>query len=48
MTSELAAGLRSLAEALPAGAAVPVPREWLLELLTTVSDASSASSTRSG
>lgn len=25
--------LRSLAEALPAGAAVPVPREWLLDLL---------------
>lgn len=25
--------LRSLAEALPAGTAVPVPREWLLELL---------------
>jgi helix-turn-helix protein len=33
MTPEAAAGLRSLAEALPAGAAVPVPREWLLELL---------------
>jgi predicted DNA-binding transcriptional regulator AlpA len=27
------AGLRALAEALPAGAALPVPREWLLELL---------------
>ncbi len=26
-------GLRRLAEALPAGSAVPVPREWLLELL---------------
>lgn len=25
--------LRALAEALPAGSAVPVPREWLLELL---------------
>ena len=25
--------LRSLTEALPAGTAVPVPREWLLELL---------------
>jgi hypothetical protein len=33
VTPEAAAGLRSLAEALPAGAAVPVPREWLLELL---------------
>jgi helix-turn-helix protein len=33
VTPETAAGLRSLAEALPAGAAVPVPREWLLELL---------------
>lgn len=32
MRSELLA-LRGLAEALPAGAAVPVPREWLLELL---------------
>jgi predicted DNA-binding transcriptional regulator AlpA len=27
------AGLRALAEALPVGSAVPVPREWLLELL---------------
>jgi hypothetical protein len=27
------AALRALAEALPPGAAVPVPREWLLELL---------------
>lgn len=35
MTPEIVAGLRSLAEALPAGAAVPVPREWLLELLET-------------
>lgn len=26
--------LRSLAEALPPGTALPVPREWLLELLT--------------
>jgi hypothetical protein len=34
VTSELAAGLRALAQALPAGAAVPVPREALLELLT--------------
>ena len=34
MTPEAAAGLRTLAEALPAGAAVPVPREWLLELLS--------------
>jgi excisionase family DNA binding protein len=33
MTPESTAGLRSLAEALPAGSAVPVPREWLLELL---------------
>ena len=33
MTPAAAAGLRALAEALPAGAAVPVPREWLLELL---------------
>jgi hypothetical protein len=33
VTPEAAAGLRSLAEALPPGAAVPVPREWLLELL---------------
>jgi helix-turn-helix protein len=33
VTSELANGLRALAEALPAGTAVPVPRELLLELL---------------
>jgi len=39
MTSEAAAGLRTLAEALPAGAAVPVPREWLLELLGSASAA---------
>jgi hypothetical protein len=31
--AELAAHLRALAEALPPGAAVPVPREWLLDLL---------------
>jgi hypothetical protein len=34
MTAELIAGLRALATALPEGAAVPVPREVLLELLT--------------
>jgi Helix-turn-helix domain len=33
VTSELANGLKALAEALPAGTAVPVPRELLLELL---------------
>lgn len=33
MTAELVTGLRALAEALPAGTAVPVPREVLLELL---------------
>jgi helix-turn-helix protein len=33
VTPEAAAGLRTLAEALPTGAAVLVPREWLLELL---------------
>jgi hypothetical protein len=33
VTLKAAAGLRSLAEALPAGTAVPIPREWLLELL---------------
>jgi Helix-turn-helix domain len=37
MTSELAKGLRALAEALPASTAVPVPREVLLELLATPS-----------
>jgi helix-turn-helix protein len=31
--SEFAVGLRALAEALPAGSAVPVPREFLLDLL---------------
>jgi hypothetical protein len=33
VTSDLAAGLRALAEALPAGTPVPVPSEVLLELL---------------
>ena len=33
LTSEIAAGLRALAKALPTGTAVPVPRELLLELL---------------
>jgi hypothetical protein len=33
MTPHAAMGLRALAEALPAGTAVPVPRELLLELL---------------
>lgn len=33
VTPDMVAGLRSLAEALPAGTAVPVPREMLLELL---------------
>jgi hypothetical protein len=33
MSPDLAVGLRALAEALPAGTAVPVPREMLLELL---------------
>jgi hypothetical protein len=33
VTPEAATGLRALAEALPPGATVPVPREWLLELL---------------
>lgn len=33
MSPEAAAGLRALADALPDGAAVPVPRAWLLELL---------------
>jgi hypothetical protein len=32
MSADVAA-LRALADALPPGAAVPVPREWLLELL---------------
>jgi hypothetical protein len=47
MTPEAAAGLRTLAEALPTGAAVPVPREWLLELLARIAApaASGASST---
>jgi hypothetical protein len=47
VTPEAAAGLRTLAEALPTGAAVPVPREWLLELLARIAApaASGASST---
>jgi excisionase family DNA binding protein len=43
VTTETAAGLRLLAEALPPGAAVPVPREWLLELLGGVLQATSSS-----
>jgi hypothetical protein len=43
VTPEAAAGLRALAEALPVGAAVPVPREWVLELLAAgVSTAAAA------
>lgn len=34
MTADRTAALLALAEALPAGTAVPVPREWLLDLLT--------------
>jgi hypothetical protein len=34
VSPDLAAGLRVVAEALPAGTAVPVPREFLLELLS--------------
>jgi hypothetical protein len=33
VTPEAAAGLRKLAEALPAGTPVPVPSDWLLDLL---------------
>jgi excisionase family DNA binding protein len=33
MTREALIALQALAEALPVGQAVPVPREWLLELL---------------
>jgi hypothetical protein len=32
-TTNLHALIRRLAEALPAGSVVPVPREWLLEVL---------------
>jgi hypothetical protein len=35
MRADLAAGLRAVAEALPAGTPVPVPREILLELLAS-------------
>jgi hypothetical protein len=45
VTPEAAAGLRTLAEALPTGAAVPVPREWLLELLAGQESAASANTT---
>jgi hypothetical protein len=34
MTSEARRALQVLASALPEGASVPVPREWLLELLS--------------
>jgi hypothetical protein len=36
VNANLAAGLRAVAEALPTGAVVPVPREALLELLEAV------------
>jgi len=36
VTPDLIAGLQSLAAALPAGAAIPIPREWLLELLAGI------------
>jgi predicted DNA-binding transcriptional regulator AlpA len=36
MSPDLAVGLRALAAALPAGTAVPVPREMLLELLEAI------------
>lgn len=39
MTPEARAGLHALADALPTGSAVPVPREWLLELLDSSSAA---------
>lgn len=42
MTPELAAGLRAVAEALPAGSALPVPREILLELLAARGEATMA------
>ena len=44
MTSAALAALQALAEALPDGAVVPVPRVWLLELLrgTALAPASSA------
>jgi hypothetical protein len=39
VTPEARAGLQALASALPDGSAVPVPREWLLELLSGAGDA---------
>lgn len=42
VSPELAAGLRAIAEVLPAGTAIPVPREILLELLGALSAAASA------
>ena len=42
MRPDTAAGLRALAEALPLGAAVPIPREWLLELLAGQASAAPA------
>jgi hypothetical protein len=38
VTPEARAGLHALAMALPEGAAVPVPRAWLLELLDGAGD----------
>jgi excisionase family DNA binding protein len=48
VTSELAAGLRALAEALPAGTAVPVPRELLIELLAAPAAPTGASANGAG
>jgi len=45
MTADLAASFRAVAEALPAGTAVPVPRELLLELLAAPGGAVHTSTT---
>ncbi len=42
MTTAGLAGLRALAESLPTGTAIPVPRELLLELLSAHDEAASA------
>jgi hypothetical protein len=46
LTNEQRSALRSYAEALPAGAVLPVPREWLMSLLDALLQTSTAAEPR--
>jgi predicted DNA-binding transcriptional regulator AlpA len=49
VTSDRSAHLRAIAEALPPGSGVTVPRDWLLELLeTTLTPAASVQTSTNG